>query len=130
MHEKGHYGNRSEKRAWETKQPNVRFVRYADDWCVFVTRVDKHYAESLRERIQKFLKDTCGLELSVDKTQITHVRDGFDFLGFHLEKSIGQNGKLVPKIKVSQRSISKIRLRLNETARYRASQEDTRSCLH
>ena len=123
LHGKGHYG-KGEKRAWEAKIPNIRFVRYADDWCVFLTRADKHYAEGLREQIRNFLKDTSGLELSVEKTRVTHVRDGFDFLGFHLEKSIGQNGKLVPKIKVSQKSISKIRLRLNEAARYRPSQED------
>ncbi len=123
LHDKGHYG-KGEKRAWDAKVPNIRFVRYADDWCVFITRADKHYAESLREQIRQFLKDTSGLELSVEKTRVTHVRDGFDFLGFHLEKSVGQNGKLVPKIKVAQKSISKIRLRLNEAARYRPSQED------
>jgi hypothetical protein len=123
LHDQGRYG-KSEKKAWDNKEPNVRFVRYADDWCVFITRADKHYAEALREKIRKFLKDTSDLELSVEKTRVTHVRDGFDFLGFHLEKGIGQNGKLVPKIKVGQKAISKIRLRLNEVARYRPSQED------
>jgi group II intron reverse transcriptase/maturase len=123
LHKQGNY-DKMEKKAWEAKIPNVRFVRYADDWCVFVTRANKHHAERLRERIREFLKETSNLELSVEKTHITHVRDGFDFLGFHLEKSIGQKGKLVPKIKVSQKSISKIRLRLNEVTRYRPSQED------
>jgi len=124
LHEQGKYGKSNEFKNWYNKEPNVRFTRYADDWCVFITRTNKQFAESLRESIRTFLKDTSGLELSVEKTRITHVRDGFDFLGFHLEKSIGQNGKLVPKIKVAQKSISKIRLRLNEAARYRPSQED------
>jgi hypothetical protein len=115
---------KSERRAYDRKEPNLRFVRYADDWCVFITRANKRYAESLRESIRKFIKATCGLELSEEKTRIAHVRDGFDFLSFHLEKGIGQNGKHVPKIKVSQKAISNIRLRLNETARYRPSQED------
>jgi group II intron reverse transcriptase/maturase len=123
LHDQGHYG-KGEKRAWESKVPNIRFVRYADDWCVFLTRANKRHAEALRDKIQKFLKDTSNLELSVEKTHITHVRDGFDFLGFHLEKGVGQKGKLVPKIKVSQKSIARIRLRLNEAARYRPSQED------
>jgi len=123
LHEQGGYG-KDNRKIYESGQPNVRFVRYADDWCVFLTRADKRYAETLRDRIQKFLYDTSGLELSVEKTHITHVRDGFDFLGFHLEKSVGQNGKLVPKIKVGQKAISNIRLRLNEVARYRPSQED------
>jgi group II intron reverse transcriptase/maturase len=123
LHDQGHYG-KGEKRAWESKVPNIRFVRYADDWCVFLTRANKQHAEALRDKIQKFLKDTSNLELSVEKTHITHVRDGFDFLGFHLEKGVGQKGNLVPKIKVSQKSIARIRLRLNEAARYRPSQED------
>jgi len=39
--------------------------------------------------------------------------------GFRLKHGIGQKGKLVPKIKISQKSISSIRLRLNEVTRYR-----------
>ena len=38
----------------------------------------------LRDQIRKFLTTNCGVELSMEKTRITHVRDGFDFLGFHL----------------------------------------------
>lgn len=123
LHDQGSYGN-GEMRAWMNKEPNVRFVRYADDWCVFITRTNKRYAESLREKIREFLKDTSGLELSVEKTRVTHVRDGFDFIGFRLNKGVGQDGKLVPKIKISQKAISNIRLRLNEVARCRPSQED------
>jgi len=64
----------------------------------------------------------------MEKTKVTHVRDGFNFLGFCLEKRGGRNGKLVPKIRISQKAISNIRLRLNEVTRYRPSQEsiDTR----
>jgi group II intron reverse transcriptase/maturase len=123
LHSQGSYG-KNEKKSWEAKIPNIRFVRYADDWCVFLTRANKRHAETLRDKIREFLKETSNLELSTEKTHITHVRDGFEFLGFHLEKGTGQNGKLVPKIKVSQKSISKIRLRLNEVTRYRPSQED------
>ena len=123
LQDQGHYGKEG-RRARDARAPNTRFVRYADDWCIFLTRANKRDAETLREKIQKFLKDTSGLELSVEKTHITHVRDGLDFLGFRLEKGIGQKGKLVPKIKVSQKSISKIRLRLNEAVCYRPSQED------
>jgi len=109
-------------------KPNIRFTRYADDWCVFLIRANKHYAETLKEEIREFLLDHCGLELSLEKTKVTHIRDGFEFLGFHLEQGIGQKGKLVPKIKIGQKAISNIRLRLNEVTRYRPSQEsaDTR----
>jgi RNA-directed DNA polymerase len=122
LHGKAKYGNELD-RAIRRREPNLRFARYADDWCVFLTRVDKHYAESLTEDIREYLLDQCGLELSMEKTKITHIRDGFEFLGFRLEQGIGQNGKLVPKIKIGQKAISNIRLRLNEVTRYRPSQE-------
>jgi RNA-directed DNA polymerase len=122
LHEKAKYGD-DMVRAYRHGEPNHRFSRYADDWCIFLKRANKHYAETLREEIREFLLDQCGLELSVEKTKVTHVRDGLEFLGFHLEQGIGQSGKLVPKIKIGQKAITNIRLRLNEVTRYRPSQE-------
>ena len=78
--------------AMRSGHPNVRFVRYADDWCVFITRGSKRYAERLRDRIREMLDRDCGVRLSDEKTRITHVRDGFDFLGFHMTLGIGQGG--------------------------------------
>jgi RNA-directed DNA polymerase len=103
LHEKGTYGDKEEFRNWKKRETNIRFVRYADDWCVFITRGSKQYAGRLRGEIEMFLRNECGLELSTEKTHITHVRDGFSFLGFDLECSIGQKGIIVPKIKVGQK---------------------------
>ena len=127
LHGKAKHGKEM-NRVWYRGEPNLRFARYADDWCVFLTRANKHYAESLKEEIREYLLDHCGLELSMEKTKVTHVRDGFEFLGFRLKQGIGQKGRLVPKIKIGQKAISSIRLRLNEVTRYRPSQEsiDTR----
>jgi len=127
LHDKTKHGNERDN-ALRRGEPNLRFARYADDWCVFLTRADKLYAETLKEEIREFLLDRCGLELSVEKTKVTHVRDGFEFLGFRLEQGIGQNGKLVPKIRIGQKAISNLRLRVNKVIRYRPSQEsiDTR----
>jgi len=122
LHGKAKYG-KERHYVYRRGEPNLRFARYADDWCVFLTRADKPYAELLKEEIRNYLLDQCGLELSVEKTKVTHVRDGFGFLGFRLEQGIGQHGKLVPKIKIGQEAISNIRLRLNEVTRYRPSQE-------
>ena len=122
LHEKGKHG-KALQRTYLRGEPNIRFVRYADDWCVFLTRANKHYAASLREQIREFLKCQCGLRLSHEKTRVTHVRDGFNFLGFRLEQGIGQKGKRVPKIKVGQKALTNIRLRLNEATRYRPAQE-------
>ncbi|MGQ4363570.1 group II intron reverse transcriptase/maturase [Streptomyces sp. SAS_272] len=64
--------------------PNYRLTRYADDWCLMVkgTRDD---AEALREEIAEVLS-TMGLRLSVEKTLITHIDEGLDFLGWHIQR--------------------------------------------
>lgn len=122
LHSKGRYGLATRK-ALDRGQKNTRFVRYADDWCVFITRGSKRFAQDLRDEIEQFLHEECGLRLSVEKTQITHVSHGFDFLGFHIERSIGRSGKYVPKIKITSTAIAKARVRLDEAMRYRPHQE-------
>jgi RNA-directed DNA polymerase len=64
--------------------PNYRLVRYADDWCLLVagTKAD---AESLREEIAGVLS-TMGLRLSPEKTLITHIDEGLDFLGWRIQR--------------------------------------------
>jgi hypothetical protein len=58
------------------------------------------------------------VRLSDEKTRITRVRDGFDFLGFRMTLGIGQSGNLVPKIKAPQKAVTRIIQRLNEVMRY------------
>jgi RNA-directed DNA polymerase len=64
-------------------QPNWRVVRYADDFVVLVhgTRAD---VEALREEVAWVLAP-LGLRLSPSKTRVTHMSDGFDFLGFRIQ---------------------------------------------
>lgn len=63
---------------------NYRLVRYADDWCLMIsgTRAD---AEALRDEIAGVLS-TMGLRLSPEKTLITHIDEGLDFLGWHIQR--------------------------------------------
>jgi RNA-directed DNA polymerase len=64
--------------------PNYRLVRYADDWCLMVhgTRAD---AEALRDEIAGVLS-TMGLRLSPEKTLITHIDEGLDFLSWRIQR--------------------------------------------
>jgi RNA-directed DNA polymerase len=64
--------------------PNFRLVRYADDWCLMV-KGSRAHAESLREGIAAVLA-TMGLRLSPDKTLITHIDEGLDFLGWRIQR--------------------------------------------
>jgi RNA-directed DNA polymerase len=123
IHSKGFHGERASERRRYHNLPNIRFARYADDWCVFLTRCDRQYAERLRDEIRDFLRETCGLELSAEKTRVTHVRDGYDFLGFNIFVGVGKAGKVVPKIRVGRKAIVNIQTRLGEVLRCRPMQE-------
>jgi len=59
-------------------------VRYADDFVIVCK--SKYEAELAKGKIATFLLDFIGLELSNEKTKITHTADGFDFLGFNIRK--------------------------------------------
>jgi RNA-directed DNA polymerase len=63
------------------KSPHVLLVRYADDFVV--TCASKELLEEVvKPTIDEFLK-IRGLQLNPKKTHITHLKDGFDFLGFN-----------------------------------------------
>jgi len=80
----------------------VHFVRYADDWII--TANDKQILEQqIKPMIESFLKER-GLSLSEEKTTITNIYQGFDFLGQNIRKY--DNGKLI--IKPSKKSIKKL----------------------
>lgn len=71
--------------------PKLGVVRYADDFIV--TARDKESLEKAQIQIQQWMK-MRGLELSSEKTLITSMEDGFDFLGFNLRH---YSGKLLTK---------------------------------
>jgi RNA-directed DNA polymerase len=64
--------------------PNIRLVRYADDWCLLVAGTKAH-AEALREEIAEVLTG-MGLRLSPEKTLVTHIDEGLDFLGWRIQR--------------------------------------------
>ncbi|MEG4390797.1 group II intron reverse transcriptase/maturase [Microcoleus sp. N9_B2] len=66
-------------------------VRYADDFIV--TARDKGSLETAKIQIQAWMSEQ-GLELSAEKTLITSIEDGFDFLGYNLRH---YNSKLLIK---------------------------------
>jgi len=65
-------------------QPILRLVRYADDFVVMVSGTRGH-AEALRQQVADVLAP-MGLRLSEEKTSVVHIDDGFDFLGFRIQR--------------------------------------------
>ena len=59
-------------------------VRYADDFII-VAESEQH-AKNIRKQIKTFLGQTVGVELPENKTLITEISKGFDFLGFNFRK--------------------------------------------
>ena len=59
-------------------------MRYADDFVVMVTG-DRYHVEALLDEVAAVLAP-MGLRLSEEKTVITHIDEGFDFLGFHIQR--------------------------------------------
>lgn len=85
------------KISYKYNMKKVNFIRYADDFIV--TADSKEICEEIQELINPFLLKR-GVELSREKTLITHIDDGFDFLGWNFRK---YNGKLL--IKPSNKSV-------------------------
>jgi RNA-directed DNA polymerase len=65
--------------------PNYRLVRFADDFVVLVHGT-KSDAEALRAEIGEVLAQQLKMTLSAEKTHITHIDDGFVFLGFRIQR--------------------------------------------
>ena len=72
------------------KEGNAFYLRYADDFVV-AWNGSKEKARQLKADLSAFLTDNLQLELSPEKTHITHVTDGFDFLGFTVKRVIDPN---------------------------------------
>lgn len=127
----------------EARTAKVNFVRYADDFIV--TGSSKELLENeVRPRLRAFLAER-GLTLSESKTTITHVTDGFDFLGWHVrwrggmlltEPSKKNVGRFLDKVRVTLRSmrtarqadvIAKLNPILRGWAGYHQSQMSTRT---
>jgi len=85
----------------------THFVRYADDFVIISNDKDRLTSE-IKPAIEKFL-EARGLQLSQEKTLITHINQGFDFLGKNIRK---YNGKLI--VKPSKDSIKSVTSKVKE----------------
>jgi RNA-directed DNA polymerase len=77
------------KERWPVKSPyKVNIIVYADDFIV--SGATKEILEcEVKPVIESFLRER-GLELSKEKTKITHIDEGFDFLSFNIRKYKGR----------------------------------------
>lgn len=79
-----------ENRQWK---PSISYCRFADDF-VLIVKGTKADAEFVRNQCRSFLQEELKLTLNMEKTRITHVNDGFIFLGHRIIRKRGSNGRL------------------------------------
>jgi RNA-directed DNA polymerase len=98
------------KKGSKEKRTKVNLIRYADDFCI--TGASKELLEQeVKPLVEQFLSER-GLQLSSEKTVITHIEQGFDFLGQTVRKY--QRGKkakffITPSKKNVKAFLAKIR---------------------
>lgn len=79
-----------ENRKWK---PAVAYCRYADDF-VLIVKGTKAHADAIRSECKLFLEDKLKLKLNMEKTHITHVDDGFVFLGHRIIRKRNSTGRM------------------------------------
>lgn len=107
---------RNKKVGGKMHNPKVNFVRYADDFII--TGSSKEFLENeVKPLVERFLLER-GLQLSPEKTCITHIENGFDFLGQNLRR-YGRKVLIKPSKKNMHSFLEKVRgaIKRNSTAK-------------
>lgn len=98
------------------KRAKVNFVRYADDFIVTGSSQEL-LEQEVKPLVEQFMRER-GLELSPEKTVITHIEQGFDFLGQTIRKyRYGKRAKffITPSKKNVKAFLLKVRTRIKES---------------
>jgi len=90
---------------WQLHAAGYRFARYADDFVVLCQSAPQ--AQEALALVQRVLEGELGLTLSPEKTKINDLREGYDFLGFHLSaRGRRMRDKSVQKFKSKIRELT------------------------
>jgi group II intron reverse transcriptase/maturase len=81
-------------------KPRITYVRYADDFVIMLRNLSKSEAERIKEKLTNWVRDEQALLLSPEKTLITHISDGFTFLGYKIAAKGSFESQHKVKIKI------------------------------
>jgi RNA-directed DNA polymerase len=97
--------------------PTYRLVRYADDFVVMVKGTREH-AEALRAETSMVLAP-IGLRLSEEKTRVCHIDEGFDFLGYRIQRRSrrGRTGKRAVYTYPSKKALASVMSKVRSLTR-------------
>jgi hypothetical protein len=92
-------------------------VRYADDFVVLFEG-NRLQAEQEKQALSEYIRERLRMELSAEKTLVTDVNEGFDFLGYHIRRSPAlRDGRLVPKMMIPKAATARFRSRIRGLTR-------------
>jgi RNA-directed DNA polymerase len=95
---------------------NYRLLRYADDFVV-MSNDGIAGVRQAKQEIRDFLQNQLHLELSEEKTRLTHINEGFDFLGFHVQRCEPE-GRWVVHLRPAEKNKERVKQKLKDlTAR-------------
>lgn len=96
------------------QRDRVNVCIYADDFIITAIS-EKVLVNKVKPVVEKFLGER-GLTLSQEKTKLTHIQEGFDFLGMNIRK---YNNKLI--IKPAKSSVKRFLADIRETIKSNAT---------
>jgi RNA-directed DNA polymerase len=90
-------------------RPVYYMVRYADDFVVLVEGT-REQAEAEKLALAEFLKTELHMELSMEKTRITDVKEGIDFLGYRVvQTKARRTGRRVGNLFIPKSKLNDLR---------------------
>lgn len=105
---------------------NWIYVRYADDFLLF-SNGKKPEVERMEDRLREYLNQELSLRLSPRKTEIVHVNDGFDFLGFHAKRRKSGSGGKRTQITIPKEAIEDFKEKVQAATSYSHHEEAMRA---
>jgi len=85
---------------------NFTYARYADDFVILCNGTQEQTLE-MRKELHDFLQNTLSLRLSLEKTKVTHLNDGIDFLGFRFQRAMSGSGRKAPKLLIPEKAMKR-----------------------
>ena len=92
---------------------NVQYVRYADDF-VLLCNGPISQVRHIKEEIKDYLENQLHLTLNVEKTRITHINKGFDFLGFNIRRTRNHEDRWVTQLRPAAKNLDRIKGKIKE----------------
>lgn len=98
-------------------RPTFLSVRYADDFVVY-TDGTLEQAEAEKQALAEFLRRELRMELSMEKTRITAVGEGYDFLGYRVvQERSSRTGRMVGKLFIPKSKLKDLRHKIKVKVR-------------